>query len=89
MLKSTLATIVRVLFKENDMEKMRTRAAIAAAFCAGIVLTLVFTLFTGSARASRNNEYKTAKTAADVVRLGEMGYEYVGLGPGGQGIMKK
>jgi hypothetical protein len=71
------------------MERVKHHVAVGVAFAAGVVLTLACTVFSGNARAARSYEYKAAKTATDVVNLGAQGWEYVGLGPGGQGIMKK
>lgn len=72
------------------MDAIRTKVAIVAAFCAGIVVALSFTVFTSTARAGRDNQYRIVKSASEVVNMGEQGWEYIGQAPGGQwGIMKK
>jgi len=72
------------------METIRVKVAVVAAFCVGIVVALSFTVFTSTARAGRDHDYRIVKSAHEVVNMGEQGWEYIGLAPGGQwGIMKK
>lgn len=72
------------------MDAIRAKVAVVAAFCVGIVVALSFTVFTSTARAGRENTYRIVKTANEVVNMGDQGWEYIGLAPGGQwGIMKK
>jgi len=59
------------------METIRVKVAVVAAF-------------TSTARAGRDHDYRIVKSAHEVVNMGEQGWEYIGLAPGGQwGIMKK
>ena len=72
------------------MENIRVKVAVVAAFCMGIVFALACTVFTGTARAGRDNTYRIVRSADEVVMMGEQGWEYIGQAPGGRvGIMKK
>jgi hypothetical protein len=72
------------------MEKLRKYLLVFTAFCMGVAFALSATVFTGTARARGGNDYIIVKSAQEVIRLGDQGYEYIGLAPGGQaGIMKK
>ena len=72
------------------MDAIRAKVAVVAAFCVGIIVALSFTVFTSTARAGRDNEYRIVKSPREVVNMGEQVLEYIGLAPGGQwGIMKK